>query len=443
MATNRLTLNSKYILKRMSGKEFKLFNTLTSIEYKISNEFYSFLKIFKNNLVNIDEVINYFHSANINMDKKVIQETLNKEEFSDLLIESEEPYLKSGEKEVPFFNLPAFVDNTPTRIDLLLTERCNLRCLHCFQESTPLVKEDFPPLEKLYSLFDEIEYLEVETLKISGGELLMHPQIKEILAYLANKRFKKSLLTNAILIDDDIINILKDKNFRLGISLDGSCAEIHEFLRGRNTFDRTIRNVKKLKENGIIFSMTATLHRNNYQDLINIARLAHGLGASQLNINKIAPLGRGGKNDISLTAAQIEFIKDEVVILQKELGDRFSGYSDPKELLKKDLNGDMIACSAGTKILAISPQLEVYPCTYGFHNKEYKMGSLYDETLSSIWTNNKWELFRGKVKLNDLNQCGSCSFNKRCMHRNCRLKPVYQGNSFYDAISYCRKSTSL
>lgn len=437
----KLTLNSRYILKEASKNRFTLFNTFLSKEYTISNTFYLFLKVFKHNLISLSDVVSFFEEKKIDLNINGVLTELGKIHFSDLLIKSEKVYTSLPQHKIPLANYPSYVNNTPTRVDLLLTERCNLKCLHCFQESAPSLDKDFPPLERLLSMFDEMEVLDIQTLKISGGELLVYPDSKKVLRALAKKRFKKSLLTNAILIDDEIIDIIKDSNFSLGISLDGSNIKHHEYLRGKNTFERTIRNISKLKDNNIKFSLTITLHRHNYYNLVDTVRLAHKIGARKININKINPLGRGAENDLSLTKEMVKQIKADTLILQQEFGTVFLDFIDTKELLKNELNDNLIYCTAGTCICAISPQLNVYPCTYGFHHDEYNMGSLYDNSLLEIWTNEKWRLFRGGVQLQDLTKCGSCGFNKKCMHKNCRLKPVSQGNSFYDAISYCKNGS--
>lgn len=108
------------------------------------------------------------------------------------------------------------------------------------------------------------------------------------------KKFQKSILTNAILLNDKLIDILKSHHFKFGISLDGATEKTHEFLRGKHTFERTINNILKLKKNNIHFSITTTIYKENKNTIEDIANLVFNkLGGTILNFNLLTSLGRG------------------------------------------------------------------------------------------------------------------------------------------------------
>ena len=69
-------------------------------------------------------------------------------------------------------------------------------------------------------------------------------------------------------------------------------------MRGKNTFDRTVKNIMNLQKNGIYFSLNTTLHSFNYLDIEKILDLGfRKLEAHNININIIFPLGRGSENN--------------------------------------------------------------------------------------------------------------------------------------------------
>lgn len=70
-----------------------------------------------------------------------------------------------------------------------------------------------------------------------------------------------------------------------------------------------------------------------------------------------------------------------------------------------------------------------------------KEGNLYQEKLLDIWRSPKWNRFRGGTKLADIPTCRVCKNNSKCGLKNCRLKAVYEGKSFYSNVSYCKSDS--
>ena len=326
-------------------------------------------------------------------------------------------------------------------MDLILSTKCNLECKHCFQNSSPSKDAQYPPLDKLSFLCDELERMNIINLKISGGEPLLFPEIEHFLKFLATKKFQKSILTNALLINDKIIHAIKGHNFRFGISLDGAAKESHEFLRGRHTFERTLNNILKLKENDIYYSITTTIYSKNIDEIEDICDLVFNkLNARVLNLNILMSLGRGQSNyDLSAPLYKIHSLQSKI----KEFSSRFPykkiNFDNSYSLLESECNIDPIYCAAGTRLLAINSKLEIYPCTYDFDRSEFNMGTFGTESLMDIWKKTKWNIFRGAISIKDLKDCSSCKHNRFCINKNCRLKPLYQGKDFYSLIDHCAK----
>ena len=102
-------------------------------------------------------------------------------------------------------------------------------------------------------------------------------------------------------------------------------------------------------------------------------------------------------------------------------------------------NDTPLVCAAGNNSISIDENLDVYPCVYGNGFSEFNMGNLKTESLSDIWLSDKWSIFRGKTTLGEIEGCKDCKNNKICGMKNCRLKPIYNGQSFYTHVSYCNK----
>jgi radical SAM protein with 4Fe4S-binding SPASM domain len=83
----------------------------------------------------------------------------------------------------------------------------------------------------------------------------------------------------------------------------------------------------------------------------------------------------------------------------------------------------------------------VYPCIYGIGGvKEYPVANLQKDSLINIWNNSpKLDIFRGKLKIQDLPVCRSCKFQIKCNLKHCRLRSIYEGREFTDPTSFCTR----
>lgn len=110
---------------------------------------------------------------------------------------------------------------------LELTNDCNMACPHCPRHLAPVRAKSweigYMDVHLFKGIVDEISSYPWCFLRIVGaGEPAMHPHIKEILQYLADKNFKTEFTTNGTLLmrfpPEEILNLHIDM---LGISIDG------------------------------------------------------------------------------------------------------------------------------------------------------------------------------------------------------------------------------
>lgn len=98
---------------------------------------------------------------------------------------------------------------------------------------------------------------------------------------------------------------------------------------------------------------------------------------------------------------------------------------------------EIITCAAGTSRAAILSNGKVYPCIYGVDFNEFEYGDICTDNLASIWSSNKWNLFRGSVKLDQLTSCRSCANQSKCDLKICRLKALAHEGDFYGHPKHC------
>lgn len=88
----------------------------------------------------------------------------------------------------------------PLHATFELTHRCNLKCAHCYLESSP---EAFGTvsIEQFKKTADMLFDNGVLTFEITGGEIFVHPNANEILDYVCKKFKKVAVLTNGTLCE--------------------------------------------------------------------------------------------------------------------------------------------------------------------------------------------------------------------------------------------------
>ncbi len=109
-------------------------------------------------------------------------------------------------------------------IYLMITGRCNLNCLHCFNASDNNASADQFSLEDLDRLTDDAAATGVQGIWITGGEPMIHPNFLEIVRMIYRKdMFVPVLVTNGMFLTDRMLDELQSIGFkgRIMISFDG------------------------------------------------------------------------------------------------------------------------------------------------------------------------------------------------------------------------------
>lgn len=91
-------------------------------------------------------------------------------------------------------------------VQLEITERCNLNCVHCYNKNLCIRNE--LSLDKIKKIIDILETQKVVVLTLTGGEFFLHSQWKEILEYVSNKPFFVFIISNLTLLDSSAVQMI-------------------------------------------------------------------------------------------------------------------------------------------------------------------------------------------------------------------------------------------
>lgn len=255
-----------------------------------------------------------------------------------------------------------------------ITERCNLRCRHCYQDDQPSVEM---PLSELCDVADQYLALLRELgrdrgraaipghITISGGEPFVRPDTTALLEYLASRSPRPGLavLTNGSLIDQALARRLRSLRLRfVQLSLDGT-EPTHDALRGAGSFARTLEALALLREVGLPVFVSFTAHAANYREFPAVAAVACRLGASRVWADRLIPCGRGAACETLSPEQAREFFGLMKTAREADRGRWRRRSRVPMHRALQFLGGGLsYRCSAGRTLLSLQPDGEVLAC---------------------------------------------------------------------------------
>ena len=189
----------------------------------------------------------------------------------------------------------------PLQICIDITNRCNLRCLHCFNRSGEDLEGRFE-LElteaELLRLADDVREMQPQNLCLCGGEpLLRKHTVIAFLRQLRNGRTHPSMVTNGCLLDRETAWSLRQAGLEsVQVSIDGADAATHERMRGvAGCYDRAIRAFHTARETGFkALSVAFSPTRFNFQQVSVVIEQFCQRGLTEFRVQPLMKLGRGG-----------------------------------------------------------------------------------------------------------------------------------------------------
>lgn len=180
---------------------------------------------------------------------------------------------------------------SPIRVYFEITLACNLRCRYCYNNSgAPRVNE--LSTREIFEALIDLKKHNVLDIRFTGGEPTCRKDWFEIMAYAKDLGFAVSCNTNATYTDRSIPEKFAALNIeQVTVSLDGN-KENHERNRGKNTFDRTIDNLKRMHDLGVNLRINTLVNKYSINDIEFILKIA-SMYVKEINFFTIVFLGRG------------------------------------------------------------------------------------------------------------------------------------------------------
>ena len=288
---------------------------------------------------------------------------------------------------------------------LHISHDCNLRCKYCFASTGDFGKgRKLMPVETGKKAIDFLlthsgnrHNLELDFF---GGEPLMNwDAVKEIVDYARskeeeyNKKFRFTVTTNGVLLDDENIDYINKEMKNVVLSLDGrKCVNdnMRLTINGKGSYDIFVPKFQKLVEKRLKgdnkeYYARGTFTKNNLDFAEDVYHIADDLGFDQLSVEPVIadPSEPYAITEEDLPAIFAEYEKLAVeMIRRKKEGRCFNFFHfmidlDQGPCAIKRLRG----CGCGNEYVSVTPDGDIYPCHQFVGNDEWKMGNLDDETL--------------------------------------------------------------
>ena len=323
---------------------------------------------------------------------------------------------------------------------LHIAHDCNLACKYCFAGegeyrghrelmSFEVGKKalDFLVRESGNRINLEVDFF--------GGEPLMNWQVvKDLVAYgrsleaTHNKKFRFTLTTNGVLLNDDIIEFANKEMSNIVLSIDGR-KEVHNFMRphrgGQGSYDEIVPKFKKVAESRdqMNYYVRGTFTQHNLDFAEDVKHLAD-LGFKQISVEPVVakPTEDYALRDENIPALMEEYDKLAVELLKRRKegnGVNFFHFMIDLEggpCVAKRLSG----CGSGTEYLAVTPWGDLYPCHQFVGDENFLMGNV------DIGVTN--------TELRDKFKCCNVYSKEKC--RNCFAKFYCSGGCAANAYNF-------
>lgn len=304
-----------------------------------------------------------------------------------------------------------------------VTDRCNLRCVHCYQESYGEEDLGFRDLLLILDQFkDLLHQWQAETgrpvrghVTVTGGEPFIREDFPDLLEVLAahRDRFSFAVLTNGTCIDASMARRLQTMGPAfVQVSIEGAQSS-HDRIRGRGNFDRTVAAIEALVRHRVRTFISFTAHRGNFRDFDEVARLGRRLQVSRVWADRLIPRGSGSSlEEQVLTPAETrEFFE----IMHEARTDATRQWFGRTEIAMHRALEFLLAggtpyhCTAGDSLITVMPNGDVYPC----RRMPVRVGNLLETPLEELYY--KSDFLRG---LRDRRRCSDgceeCSYAPLC-----------------------------
>lgn len=312
---------------------------------------------------------------------------------------------------------------------LWVTEACNLGCSYCYVEKKPIIMSSDVLDHSLNFIKDTAENLANSCTRIlidfHGGEPLLNFQVikkvvVELKSYFSNIYFR--LTTNGTIMDEMIYDFLREENFGITISIDGT-QKYHDlnrrFISGEGSFDKVIESLDYFKRKKYPIRMRMTVDVNTVaffsKNFIYLYEQNEGAIAYALNDD----MKKWDKDSLYIFEVELRKVIDYLMIRDEEYAKVYL------DAIKKEYLRFRSKCSGGTESFHIDGKGEVYPCIRAVGRDEFIIGSV------EAGIDQKKYIQLDRINSEEAESCKKCNAANMCTGNVCKIINKIDTGDYY------------
>lgn len=289
-----------------------------------------------------------------------------------------------------------------SEISIEILQRCPNRCIYCSSHSNPQATHIIP-FEIIKNVIDDAKSLGCKTVCLSGGEPFLHPQILDIISYIAKQQLICYVYTSGIFMKDEVYSSLPNEYIeairgmvdKVIFNVEADSSALYDQIMGTDVggFDMLKKSINDCVSSGLVVETHVVPMQVNFKHLKSIFEMCYQLGVSKVSILRLVLQGRALVN-LSLVKLTGEDSR-EVTKLIKALKEAYKGkvriglpYSD---------SNCRIYCKAASDKINVRYDGNVYPCEVF---KDDLLNAKLGYKPDNVWKDRFYDIYQESSYLN-------------------------------------------
>lgn len=289
-----------------------------------------------------------------------------------------------------------------SEISIEILQRCPNRCIYCSSHSNPQATH-IVSFEIIKNIIDDAKSLGCKTVCLSGGEPFLHPQILDIISYIAKQQLICYVYTSGIYMKDEVYSSLPNEYIeairgmvdKVIFNVEADSSALYDQIMGTDVggFDMMKKSINDCVSSGLVVETHVVPMQVNFKHLKSIFEMCYQLGVSKVSILRLVLQGRALEN-LSLVKLTGEESR-EVTKLIKALKEAYKG-KVRIGLPYSDCNC-RIYCKAASDKINVRYDGNVYPCeVFKDDLLNAKLGCEPD----NVWKDSFYDIYKSSPYLN-------------------------------------------
>jgi radical SAM protein with 4Fe4S-binding SPASM domain len=294
-----------------------------------------------------------------------------------------------------------------------VTSKCNFTCKHCY---VPPPDHRDLSFDEAKDLLNQLAELGAEELHLSGGEPLARDDLFDIIREATDIGFHVDTITNGWYVNKENARKFRESGAdHVSVSTDGIGKTHDDFRNKPGSFERCVKAIKILRDEGVEVYVSPTISKLNFDELPDLFFLTESLGAN-FSTKVLVPIGEAKILDKYTLSPEEQKKFYEFIFAKKadngmDIVTTCSPYSVlfTKKHVPKDDSRIHGGCTGGIDLLCIAADGRIMPCS----RLQTTLGNVREDRLMDVWYSSEI-LATLRDRDNLKGKCGRCAYKNWC-----------------------------